>query len=173
VHVTLRCAHDVARLRKFKIYQWLRRAIAAAGARADFSICHYSVQGDHIHLICEAQSERALANGMRSLGTRISKVLNKLLGRQGSAFDGRYHARALKTPRCVRNGLAYVLLNGRKHGEHRRHTSIGQAWIDPYSSAYYFDGWAGRPHGRLGEPPRGPPPVSAPQTWLLSTGWRQ
>jgi REP element-mobilizing transposase RayT len=177
VHVTLRFAPDVGRLRKFKIYQWLRRAIAAAGARADFSICHYSVQGDHIHLICEAHGERALANGMRSLGTRISKLLNRLLGREGSAFDGRYHARALKTPRCVRNGLAYVLLNGRKHGEHRRHAShfaetSANPWIDPFSSAYYFDGWAGRPHGRLGDPPRGPPPVSAPRTWLLSTGWR-
>ncbi len=46
-------------------------------------------------------------------------------------------------------------------------------WIDPYSSAYYFDGWLGRPDGRLGQPPPGPPSVAPPETWLLSAGWRR
>ena len=174
VHVTLRCARDVGRLRKFKLYQRLREAMAGAGARVDYSICQFSVQGNHIHLICEAKSERALANGMRSLENRITKKLNKLLGREGSAFDGRYHAHVLKTPRVVRNALAYVLLNGRKHGEHLGQASCWTgAWIDPFSSAYYFDGWEGRPDGRLGEPPWGPPPVMPPKTWLLSDGWRR
>ena len=178
VHVTLRCVRDVGRLRKFKLYQRLREAMVGAGARADFSICQYSVQGDHIHLVCEARSERALANGMRSLENRITKKFNKLLDREGSAFDGRYHARILKNPRSVRHAVGYVLLNGRKHGEH-----LGQAscwtgvwpgvWIDPFSSAFYFDGWKGRPDGRLGEPPRGPPPVAPPKTWLLAVGWRR
>lgn len=173
VHVTLRCVPGMRRLRKHKLYQRLRRAIAGASARADFSICHYSVQGDHIHLVCEAQNERALSNGMRSLENRMTKALNKLLGRQGSIFDGRYHAKVLKNPRVVRNALAYVLLNARKHGEHRASApGLSGLWIDPYSSAYYFDGWKARPGGRLGAPPPGPPPVQAPASWLLRVGWR-
>ena len=171
VHVTLRCVREVGRLRKFKLYQRLREAMAGAGARADFSICQYSVQGDHIHLICEAQCESALANGMRSLQSRITKKLNKLLGRSGSAFDGRYHAHILKNPRVVRNAIAYVLLNGRKHGEHAG--AACASWVDPCSSAYYFDGWKRRPGGKLGAPPQGPPPVTPPTTWLLSSGWRR
>ena len=63
VHVTLRCVREVGRLRKFKLYQRLREAMAGAGARLDYSIFHFSVQGDHIHLICESRSERALSNG--------------------------------------------------------------------------------------------------------------
>jgi REP element-mobilizing transposase RayT len=164
----------VGRLRKFKLYQRLREAMVGASARLDFSICHYSVQGDHIHLLCEAHNKTALANGMSSLQNRVTKKFNKLLKRNGSAFEDRYHVRVLKSPTTVRNALGYVLLNGRKHGEHLKVTaSRGAPWIDPFSSAYYFDGWLGRADGRLGQPPPGPPPVAAPQTWLLSIGWRR
>jgi REP element-mobilizing transposase RayT len=174
VHITLRCVREIGRLRKFKLYQRLRAAMAGASARPDFSICHFSVQGDHIHLICEAHSQDALTNGMRSLQNRISKKLNQLLSRNGSAFDDRYHMRVLRSPTTVRHAIGYVLLNGRKHGEHLAATGSQDAsWIDPYSSAYYFDGWLGRPTGRLGRPPPGSPPVAEPQTWLLSTGWRR
>jgi putative transposase len=174
VHITLRCVREVGQLRKFKLYQRLREAMAGASARLDFSICQYSVQGDHIHLICEAHSKNALSNGMRSLQNRITKKLNKLLSRDGSAFADRYHMRVLTSPTTTRHALGYVLLNGRKHGEHLKVTgSRNAAWIDPFSSAYYFDGWLGRPDGRLGHPPPGPPPVAEPQTWLLSTGWRR
>jgi putative transposase len=173
VHVTLGCGRAVGRLRKFKLYPLLRRAMAGANARGDFRICQYSVQRDHIHLICEADSARALANGMRSLKNRITKAFNKLLGREGSIFEGRYHTHTLQNPRSVRNALAYVLLNGRKHGEHRAAAPPSGIWIDPFSSAYYFDGWKGRRDGRLGDPPRGPPPVQSPQSWLLAEGWRR
>jgi REP element-mobilizing transposase RayT len=136
VHITLRFVREVGSLRKFKLYQRLREAMVWASARLDFSICQYSVQGDHIHLICEAHSQNALANGMRSLKGRISKALNKRLSRNGSAFDDRYHLRVLKSPTTVRSALAYVLLNGRKHGEHLAVTgSRDAAWIDPFSSA--------------------------------------
>jgi REP element-mobilizing transposase RayT len=174
VHVTLRCVGEVGRLRKFKLYQRLRAAMAGASARLDFSICHFSVQRDHIHLLCEAHSQDALTNGMRSLQNRITKKLNPLLSRKGSAFDDRYHMHVLKSPTTTRNAISYVLLNGRKHGEHLKVTGSRDAgWIDPFSSAYHFDGWLGRPDGRLGQPPPGPPPVAEPQTWLLSTGWRR
>jgi hypothetical protein len=58
-------------------------------------------------------------------------------------------------------------------GEHRAAAPLSATWIDPFSSAYYFDGWAGRAGGLLGVPPRGPPPVEAPQSWLLTLGWRR
>jgi putative transposase len=159
VHITLRSVREVGRLRKFKIYQRLREAMARASARRDFSICQFSVQGDHIHLICEAQSR------------------NALLSRNGSVFEDRYHMRVLTSPTTVRHALGYMLLNGRKHGEHLKVTgSRDAAWVDPFSSAYFFDGWLtmtnGRDAGRLGQPPPGPPPVAEPKTWLLSTGWR-
>ncbi len=95
VHITLRCVREVGRLRKFKLYQRLREAMAEATARSDFSICQFSVQGDHLHLVCEARDNAALSNGMRSLKVRITGKLNKMLSRQGSAFDGRWRTSSL------------------------------------------------------------------------------
>jgi hypothetical protein len=77
-------------------------------------------------------------------------------------FADRYHARVLRTPREVRHALAYVLLNGRRHGV----TSVG---IDPCSSGAWFDGWVG-----LSVPaPDASAAVAAARTWLLRVGWRR
>jgi hypothetical protein len=53
----------------------------------------------------------------------------------------RYHARVLKTPREVRNVLAYVLLNRRRHGR------TAQVYWDLASSGVVFDGWRDRSRG--------------------------
>ena len=75
----------------------------------------------------------------------------------------------------VRNAIRYVLLNERKHCAERGE-KVGKYWVDPYSSGYWFDGWAKRP--RLDEPwqkeiAARSSPAAAPTTWLLTTGWRR
>src|SRR5438105_3643924 len=80
-------------------------------------------------------------------------------GRSTASWGGagdRYHAQALKTPREVRNGIVYVLQNGRKH----RVTAAG---VDAMSSGPWFDGWAVPVAARAG-----PSPLPAAATWLLS-----
>jgi putative transposase len=95
-------------------------------------------------------------------------------GRRGSVFAERYHAHVLRHPREVRNAIAYVLSNWRRHREDAHCSS----WpIDPYSSALGFDGWRrdasanvrDHPAWRLGDAP----PVAAPRFWLLVAGWRR
>jgi hypothetical protein len=99
--------------------------------------------------------------------------LNAALSRSGKLFAQRYHARYLKTPREVRNALRYVLLN-RKH--HAAEKKFAKFWIDPYSSAAWFDGWA--------QPIRGDElwkreifkldrPTEKATVWLLTTGWKR
>jgi hypothetical protein len=68
----------------------------------------------------------------------------------------------LKTPREVRNAIAYVLLNFKHHG----HFSDGR--IDRCSSGFWFDGW--RVEIRRASEPS---PVAKGQTWLATTGWRR
>ena len=65
---------------------------------------------------------------MQGLGIRLAKAINRRLGRKGRVWEDRYHGRPLRTPREVRHGLAYVLLNARKHGVHGR-------GIDPCSGS--------------------------------------
>ncbi len=82
-----------------------------------FRICQFSVQADHLHLICEADDASALARGIKRFKQRVARGINRMLRRKGSVFFDRYHLELLRTPRQVRACLAYVLNNGRKHGE--------------------------------------------------------
>ena len=92
---------------------------------------------------------------------RIAKGLNRILRRRGPLFADRYHARALRTPRELRNALIYVLQNWKKHVR-------GAFGLDKRSSAAWFTGWA-RPVPMGGEPP----PVRPALTWLGAVGWRR
>jgi REP element-mobilizing transposase RayT len=175
VHVTLRSR--TTPLRSQQVFPTIQLAIAGANAKSPraFRVLHFSVQRDHVHFIVEAKNAEALSAGVRSLAIRIARYVNELLSRQGPLWDGRWHGRALRTPRDVRNALLYVLANFRKHA--RRPPRAG---IDPYSSGAWFDGWRGWQPMSDAPPPfalRGPPVaetgVSAPTSWLARTGWRR
>jgi hypothetical protein len=167
VHISLRVGREAAGLRRRKQHQAIRAVMRKTGCTEGFRICHYSIQGTHLHLICEATDERLLARGVQVFSSLVARRINQLLGRRGKVFADRYHCHSLTTPREVRNALSYVLNNWRHHGEDR-----GTWWkTDPFSSADAFDGWT------IGvvEPPSprdGPAPVAPPETWLLTTGWR-
>ena len=167
VHVSLRIRPEAAGLRRRKQHQAIRAVMRKTGFKDGFRICHYSIQGNHLHLICEATDERLLARGVQGFSSLVARRINRLLGRRGKVFADRYHCRALTTPREVRNALSYVLNNWRRHGEDR-----GTWWkTDPFSSADAFDGWT------IGvvKPPSerdGPAPVAPAESWLLTTGWK-
>ncbi|MEN8161598.1 MAG: hypothetical protein ABFS41_16130 [Myxococcota bacterium] len=92
-------------------------------------------------------------------------------------LDGRFHHRVLRTPREVRNALAYVLLNARRHWAKAHRGRRPPVRLDEASSARWFDGWRRAWRTRLGppvEPGRGAPREVAPaRTWLLRVGWRR
>ncbi len=173
--VTLKMTKRVWNLRTKRAFARLLPAFLAVCERFGLRLVHYSVQGDHIHLIVEAEDRRALARGMQSLCVRIARALNEMMQTSGAVFADRYHHRVLTTPRQVRAALAYVLGNGRRHG----HAPRGSGWLDPFSSALAFDGWRRGPDGRdsarsleRGARAR-PPPVARPRSWLLSVGWKR
>ncbi len=142
----------------------MRSAFAAGCNRFGFRLAQYSVQRDHIHMICEAAECTALSRGVQGLLIRVAKALNRLWGRKGSVFGDRYHDRVLRTPKEVRATLVYVLNNAKKHG-----LRLAQG-LDHFASGWWFDGW--REQFRT----RGMPancPVASPRTWLLRGGWRR
>lgn len=139
-------------------------ALSAGASRFGFSLVHFSVQGNHLHLLCEAEDKRALARGLKGLQVRIARRVNAWLGRSGRFFADRYHAHVLRTPREVRHALAYVLNNAKKHFAQRgRRMSAG--WVDPCSTGARF--YADRREGIAVN--RG---LRAARTWLLNVGWR-
>jgi REP element-mobilizing transposase RayT len=172
------------------------------GAGEGFRLAHFSVLGDHIHLIVEADSKLALSRGMQKLTMSVSRRLNALSVRRcggnlrprgalslrpgwlGKVFRERYHARPLRTPTETRNAIAYVIFNADKHFGSRK---SGPVVPDPYSSAVYFDGFfelatfcrlQASTRGAIGPPNpfdsgRADVPVTAPKGWLLRAGWRR
>jgi len=176
VHVTLRVVPAVGRLRKRHIYRAIQRAMLCTLRRHDFRICHVSIQGNHIHLIVEADHERALARGMQGFEISAAKQINRELSRvtgvrrTGQVFADRYHAEPLTSPRQVRNALAYVLNNWRRHGEDR---GEGRTPFDPFSSGNCCRGWKNGPQLLRLDSGVEYLPIAFPTTWLLETGWRR
>jgi hypothetical protein len=171
VHVTLSTVAEVGRLRTKRAYQCVRRALRrtkAARAQDGFRICHVSIQGSHIHVIAEADSKAALSRGMQGFQISLAKHLNAALDRSGRVFSDRYHMRVLRTPREVRNAVAYCLNNWRHHGEHR---AFPGRPVDPYTTGGHFDGWLGPPSIPIAE--RGDLATSPPRTWMLRSGWKR
>ena len=121
---------------------------------------------------------------MQGLAIRVARRVNRLLSRSGKLWADRFFSRALTSPRSVRNALAYVLNNFKKH------RAAGAAQIDPYSSAPYFAGFRelhGKPPWDLPRSrhlpltPQGVPPpvfddelpIFEARTWLAGVGWRK
>ncbi len=134
VHVTLRTAEHVWNLRSERSFRIVDAALRAVRARPDFRVVHFSVQGNHAHLIVEARGASALANGMRALGIRLARRLNAMMGTAGPAFAARYHAHVLRTPVEIRNAVRYVLGNFASHAA-RRGERVSPCRVDRFSSA--------------------------------------
>ena len=175
VHVTLRVRRDVPNLRSQVMLAALGRAFAGARGRFGMRLVHFSVQGNHLHLLVEADSAQALSRGMAGLGIRMARRLNGAIGRRGAAFAERYHAQVIENPRQARHALRYVLLNARLHAlrEDPVGARRGPVLFDPCSSARCFDGWQDGARD-AGHAPCGEPStlVMPAQTWLLRVGWR-
>jgi putative transposase len=109
--VTMRVIEGLGSLRAQKVSGSVGKAIRAGKERTGFRIVHFSIQSNHLHFIVEASGTQELAAGIKGLAVRIAHAVNKALGRKGKVFPHRYHARALRTPREVRNAIRYVLAN--------------------------------------------------------------
>lgn len=168
-HLTLKVRGEIPSLRSVRLVRELERSFAAACERGRFRLVHYSVQSDHLHAIVEVASSRDLASGMKSIAARLARAVNRVFARRGPVLADRYHLHVLRTPREVRNAIAYVLLNARRHLAKRGRRPPRSAAIDPASSGRWFDGW--RNVRALGL--SAATPVAKARTWLLAIGWRR
>ena len=172
--VTLRVEDDVPALRRARFVRAFRESLEKAAERPGFRVVHYCILDNHAHFLVEADGNESLANGMKSLGARFARCVNRVFGHGGRVLATRFHHVVKRTPTEVRNALAYVLLNARKHYRERRRRKPPVV-LDGASSGLWFDGWKGRsppPFGRYADAHRRCE-VAAARTWLLETGWRR
>jgi putative transposase len=150
LHIMQRVRPGVGDLRRHSKLNAIRAALHAASEGFGMQVVHFSIQGNHLHLIVEAEGKRALSRGMQSLAVRIASQLNRLARREGSVFADRYHARILSSPRDVANTIRYVLENYRKHARE----TLPWSWQDPFATSTDA-------------------PLREPSVWLLREGWRR
>ena len=143
VHVVLRARQDASGLRRRQVFQAVRAALVAGAARAGFRLIHFSVQGNHLHLVVEAADKVALSRGMQGLSVRIARAVNRAADRKGCLFADHYFARELKTPAEVRRAVRYLLDNRMLHVRLQPQADVCASTA----------------------------PLVTPRTWLLSVGW--
>lgn len=191
LHVTLRVAPYLRRLRRRDAYRAIRKAMLVVLARSDFRIVHLSIQANHVHLLLEADSRLAVSRGMQAFQISAARRLNAVdldgagRARRGAVFPDRYHDEIISGPTHARHTLSYVLNNWRKHKEDR--VPATKRWVlDPYSTAPSFLGWVERIECiERGDAERWSAralsplpddlealPTSTPQSWLLREGWK-
>ena len=127
VHVTVRMLPHVWNLRSRRSFRVIGRALGLAAARFGTRLCEFSIQGNHIHLVVEAEGPTALSQAMQGLGVRVARGLNRMMDRRGRVFADRYHGHVLRTPTEVKRAVHYVRNNFAKH--------TGARYVDEYSSA--------------------------------------
>ena len=175
IHVVLRTRRDVPRLRQGKTYRAIRRALDRTMTRGGaFRVVHTSIQHNHMHFLVEAEHRDVLTKGMQALAIGAARAINRNYGRHGPVFAYRYHATPITSPKQMRNALAYVLNNWRRHREDRGHPRASRALVDPYSTGIWFTGWKGMEDRFFTRPPDYEPlPAANAMSWLMTTGWKQ
>ncbi|HUQ04015.1 MAG TPA: transposase [Kofleriaceae bacterium] len=175
LHVTWRIAEGVRSLRREAVLEVVRDRLARFANGDDFRVVEFNVLGNHMHFVVEASGRTALARGLQGLAVRLARAINKVLGRSGKLFKERFHVRVLTKPLQVRNVLRYVLLNARHHAAERGE-KLARYWVDPFSSAPWFDGWKApikNDADWLTRLRRRARPTATPRSWLLRIGWRK
>ncbi len=171
LHITVRVARGVWNLRSQRGLRAVKDALSQEARRGSLRIVHYSVQGNHLHLIAEAKDRVTLTRRMQGFGARFARSVNAMMGRKrGRVTAERYHLHVLRSPREVHNAIRYVLLNHIKHSAQAGRLGIT---VDPFSSGPWFAHWPAAMKHIPSAAPTGPPPLSPPSSWLLKTGWRR
>ena len=164
-HITIRATKGLPSFREQSVARTIGHVIRTLrDVRDDFRIVEFSIQSNHIHLIVEAEDDKALSSGVRSFQARVSKAINRdVLGRErGRVWGDRYFRVDLTSPKQARHALAYVLQNGQHHG------AVPAGVKDPISSARWSHRYVTR-----AELPAETSLTSPSRTYLLNVLWER
>ena len=137
-HVTLSRKPGLPLLRTQEIFFFTLETFQALKHMKDFRLIAWTLQKNHLHLLVEVPTGRALSRTLQGLQVRLAKGWNRIWGRKGQVFAGRFFSRLIQDPEDGRRALGYVLKNHLRHGLHIRSS------VDPASSALWMDVWVER-----------------------------
>jgi putative transposase len=100
----------------------------------------YVLMTNHLHLLLTPQQEQGLPKMMQALGRSYVQIFNKVHGRTGTLWEGRYRSTLIQTERYLLACMAYIDLNP------VRANMVAQPEDYVWSS---YGHYAGRRHDRL------------------------
>jgi putative transposase len=100
----------------------------------------YVLMTNHLHLLLTPQQEQGLPKMMQAVGRSYVQIFNKVHGRTGTLWEGRYRSTLIQTERYLLACMAYIDLNP------VRANMVAQPEDYVWSS---YGHYAGRRHDRL------------------------
>jgi putative transposase len=71
----------------------------------------YVLMSNHLHLLVTPQKDQALPKMMQSVGRSYVQTFNKIQGRTGTLWEGRYRSTLIQTERYLLACMVYIDLN--------------------------------------------------------------
>ena len=94
----------------------------------------YVLMGNHLHLLLTPQKHQALPKMMQAVGRSYVQTFNKVHGRTGTLWEGRYRSTLIQTDRYLLACMVYIDLN-----PVRAHL-VAQPQDYPWSSHLHYTG---------------------------------
>jgi putative transposase len=145
-HVTLRLRPRLLSLRTVKLVHEIERSFADGCERGSVRLVHYSLHGNHAHLIVEARDTEALGRGMKAIGSRLARAVNRVMERSGPVWS-------IATVRAIGSLLD---------------PASSARWFSGWKRSA-----PGAPEPPSQGKPSDRPAVARARTWLLNVGWRR
>src|SRR4051812_11494015 len=82
-HITMRVGGGRPSLRGSRSFRAIQECFRKGKERFGLRVIHFTVQGNHLHLLVEAEDALALTRGIKGLSVRMARALNKAHGMRG------------------------------------------------------------------------------------------
>jgi putative transposase len=103
----------------------------------------YVLMSNHFHLLATPEAPQAIPQMMQAVGRRYVRYFNRIQGRSGTLWEGRYKSTLIQTERYLLACMAYIDLNPVRAG------LVADPGDYPWSSHGHY---VGRRHDRLVTP---------------------
>ena len=110
-HVILRGNNRQDIFRNTADYQRMLDLIEQHSGELGVEIHAYVLMTNHLHLLLTPQKDQALPKMMQAVGRSYVQTFNKVHGRTGTLWEGRYRSTLIQTERYLLACMAYIDLN--------------------------------------------------------------
>jgi putative transposase len=110
-HVILRGNNRQDIFRNTADYQRILDLIEHHSQELGVEIHAYVLMTNHLHLLLTPQKDQALPKMMQAVGRSYVQTFNKVHGRTGTLWEGRYRSTLIQTERYLLACMAYIDLN--------------------------------------------------------------